>query len=62
MSDADTKNAQASSSTLSPMCTKFPELKGLMEGNRTWARKCGDEMPDLLPRLATGQVSSTSCG
>jgi hypothetical protein len=50
------QNAEASSSSLSPICAKFPELKGLMEGNRTWAKKCGEEMPDLLPKLATGQV------
>ena len=53
------ENAQASSSssTLSPICAKFPELKGLMEGNRVWAEGCKKEMPDLLPKLATGQVS-----
>jgi hypothetical protein len=27
-----------------------------MEGNRTWAKGCKEEMPDLLPKLATGQV------
>jgi hypothetical protein len=27
-----------------------------MEGNRTWAKQCGEEMPELLPKLATGQV------
>ena len=53
------ENAQASSSssTLSPICAKFPELKGLMEGNRVWAEGCKKEMPELLPKLATGQVS-----
>lgn len=53
------ENAQASSSssTLSPVCAKFPELKGLMEGNRVWAEGCKKEMPELLPKLATGQVS-----
>jgi hypothetical protein len=28
-----------------------------MEGNRSWAKQCGEEMPELLPKLATGQVS-----
>jgi hypothetical protein len=50
------ENATASTSSLSPICAKFPELKGLMEGNRTWAKGCKEEMPDLLPKLATGQV------
>jgi hypothetical protein len=50
------ENATASTSSLSPICAKFPELKGLMEGNRTWAKGCKAEMPDLLPKLATGQV------
>jgi hypothetical protein len=61
MSPQDTtrSNAHASSSTstFSPICDKFPELKGLMEGNRSWAKQCGEEMPELLPKLATGQVS-----
>ena len=50
------ENATASSSSLSPICAQFPELKGLMEGNRIWAKGCKEEMPDLLPKLATGQV------
>jgi hypothetical protein len=50
------ENATASTSSLSPICAQFPELKGLMEGNRTWAKGCKEEMPDLLPKLATGQV------
>lgn len=52
------ENATASSSSLSPICAQFPELKGLMEGNRIWAKGCKEEMPDLLPKLATGQVST----
>lgn len=54
------ENATASTSTLSPICAQFPELKGLMEGNRTWAKGCKAEMPELLPKLATGQVRSSS--
>jgi hypothetical protein len=50
------ENATASTSSLSPICAQFPELKGLMEGNRTWAKGCKEEMPDLLPKLAAGQV------
>ena len=46
-------NAQASSSS---MIERFPELKGLMDGNKKWAERTCEEMPELLPKLATGQV------
>lgn len=51
-------NADASSSK--SMVERFPELKGLMEGNKRWASKTCEDMPDLLPKLATGQVGRVS--
>lgn len=31
-----------------------------MDGNKQWAKKTTGEMPELLPKLATGQVSTVT--